>query len=47
MGGAKDRPALDQIWDNVEAQLDHKPIVHKKVKTQGALGVFAKKIAGH
>jgi hypothetical protein len=32
--GPKDRPDLDQIWDNVDAKLHDKPIVHKDYHTQ-------------
>jgi hypothetical protein len=32
--GAKDRPDLDQIWDNVDAKLHDKPIVYKDYHTQ-------------
>ena len=33
--GAKDRPALSEIWANVEAQMQGKPQVHQKYSLQG------------
>jgi len=44
IGGAKDRPMLEQIWENVEAQMENRPAVHKKVQTQGAMNVLSGKI---
>ena len=32
--GAKDRPALNEIWENAEAQMSGKPQVHAKYKLQ-------------
>lgn len=37
LGGAKDRPLLDQIWENVQRQLEGKEVVHKKYTTTGIL----------
>jgi len=33
LGGAKDRPSLTQIWDNVQAQMKGEKPVHKKYNT--------------
>jgi len=44
--GAKDRPDLDQIWDNVDAKLHDKPIVHKDYHMQTLGGVLKQKIFG-
>ena len=32
--GAKDRPALNEIWENAEAQMLGKPKVHEKHSLQ-------------
>ena len=32
--GAKDRPALNEVWDNAEAQMLGKPQVHEKYSLQ-------------
>ena len=45
-GGAKDRPSLTDVWDNVQSQLKGQPLVHKKVSTMGALWVVKEKILG-
>jgi hypothetical protein len=44
--GAKDRPDLGQVWDNVEAKLQGKPVVHKDYKTTTFMGVMLGKIFG-
>ena len=44
--GAKDRPDLTQIWDNMEARLQGQPAVHKAYKTQGALVGIGTKVFG-
>ncbi|KAJ7676149.1 hypothetical protein B0H17DRAFT_1161534 [Mycena rosella] len=33
LGGAKDRPVLDEVWENVEAQLHGKSKVHNTYST--------------
>ena len=44
--GAKDRPALNEVWENVAAQLEGKPQVHRNYSLQGASGVLKEKIFG-
>lgn len=34
LGGAKDRPDLNQVWENVLARLNGQPLVHKKYTLQ-------------
>lgn len=46
IGGAKDRPDLAQIWDNVQAKLSGKPAVHAKYSTVGIFGMLRSKIFG-
>ena len=46
LGGAKDRPDLEQVWANIEAQLNGVPAPHKQLKTTGALGLLRQKIFG-
>ncbi|KZP18078.1 hypothetical protein FIBSPDRAFT_603283 [Athelia psychrophila] len=46
LGGAKDRPVLTQVWDNVQAQLQGKASPHKKVGTIGAGSVIFGKLFG-
>jgi hypothetical protein len=46
MGGAKDRPDLIQVWENVQAKLAGKPVVHKKYSLMGFFGTMAGKIFG-
>ena len=43
--GAKDRPNLDQIWDNVEAKLNGKDAVHKTYTTAGVATVLGEKFS--
>ena len=45
-GGAKDRPVLGQIWDNVEAQLKGQPEVHKKYAHTSFGGLLKEKLLG-
>ncbi|MCJ1328786.1 hypothetical protein MMC10_005463 [Thelotrema lepadinum] len=43
LGGAKDRPDLSQVWDNVQAKLAGKPAVHDKYSlTTMAVGLKQK-----
>lgn len=35
IGGAKDRPGLEQVWENVQAKLDGKASMHAKYRTGG------------
>ena len=46
LGGAKDRPSLTQIWDNVEATLDGKAKVHPTLALQSFFEVMKKKFFG-
>jgi hypothetical protein len=46
LGGAKDRPDLVQVWENVQAKLAGKPVVHKKYSLMGFFGTMAGKIFG-
>jgi hypothetical protein len=46
MGGAKDRPDLVQVWENVQAKLAGKPVVHEKYSLMGFFGTMAGKIFG-
>ena len=46
LGGAKDRPDLNQIWDNVQAKLAGKPPVHTKYALTSFLGMVWGKIFG-
>jgi hypothetical protein len=46
MGGAKDRPDLVQVWENVQAKLAGRPVVHKKYSLMGFFGTMAGKIFG-
>ena len=45
-GGAKDRPVLAQVWENVEAQLRRAPAPHKSLKSTSAFGLLREKILG-
>jgi len=46
LGGAKDRPELKQVWDNVQAKLNGKDRVHSSYKLIGAFNVLKAKIFG-
>ena len=46
LGGAKDRPDLKQIWENVQAKMDGKPMVHQKYATQTISGTVWGKMFG-
>jgi peroxiredoxin len=46
MGGAKDRPDLVQVWENVEAKMEGKPQVHSKYDLQSFGKVIWGKIFG-
>lgn len=45
-GGAKDRPLLDQVWDNVESQLQGVSTPHKSLRSTSAFGLLREKILG-
>ncbi|KAJ6113514.1 hypothetical protein N7523_006831 [Penicillium sp. IBT 18751x] len=46
LGGAKDRPDLNQVWDNVLAQLNGQPIVHDRYDLQSFWKVMKQKLLG-
>lgn len=46
IGGASDRPDLEQVWDNVRAKIDGKGVVHQSYKTTGLLGILWGKLFG-
>lgn len=46
LGGAKDRPDLNQMWDNVQAKLEGKPPVHAKYALTSFVGMVWGKIFG-
>jgi hypothetical protein len=44
LGGAKDRPLLKEIWENVAAKLDGKEAMHPTPSTAGVATVIMEKI---
>ncbi|KAE8446259.1 hypothetical protein EG329_012345 [Mollisiaceae sp. DMI_Dod_QoI] len=46
LGGAKDRPELEQVWDNIKAKLEGKKRVHGMYKKIGAMNVLWGKVFG-
>lgn len=46
IGGASDRPDLEQVWDNVRAKVEGKGVIHKSYKTTGLLGMLWGKVFG-
>jgi peroxiredoxin len=46
LGGAKDRPDLKQVWENVDARMNGKPEVHMKYNLQSFTTVMWGKIFG-
>lgn len=46
LGGAKDRPELEQVWENVQAKLEGKKRVHRVYRKISALGVIWGKVFG-
>lgn len=46
LGGAKDRPDLEQVWDNVKAKIEGKGVVHAVYKKSGLLGMLWGKVFG-
>ena len=44
--GAKDRPDLTQIWDNVQAKLKGRRAVHTTYSLLGPLSLLKRKIFG-
>jgi hypothetical protein len=46
LGGAKDRPDLKQVWENMEAKMNGKPEVHKKYDLQSFAKVMWGKVFG-
>ncbi len=47
MGGAKDRPELEQVWENVQAALEGKDKVHNEYKLISVWNVIKGFIFGH
>lgn len=46
LGGAKDRAALDEIWENTQAMLDGKAAKYTTLSTIGTLSVLWKRVFG-
>ena len=44
LGGAKDRPDLNQVWENVLARLNGQPFVHKRYILQSFRKVMTQKL---
>lgn len=44
--GAKDRPDLNQVWDNVDAKMRGTKEVHEKYSLQTFTGVMLGKVFG-
>ena len=44
LGGAKDRPDLSQVWENVLARLNGQPPVHKRYTLQSFRKVMTQKL---
>jgi hypothetical protein len=44
LGGAKDRPDLQQVWENVQAKIEGVEKPHKQFKLWGAFSVLGKKL---
>ena len=46
LGGAKDLPDLNQVWENVQAKLEGKAVVHEKYAKTSVIGLLWGKIFG-
>jgi hypothetical protein len=46
LGGAKDRPDLSQVWENVQAKLKGRERVHGRYKLMSFVGMVKGKIFG-
>ena len=46
LGGAKDRPDLNQVWENIQAKLEGKSVVHEKYAKTSVMGLIWGKIFG-
>jgi peroxiredoxin len=46
LGGAKDRPDLNQVWENVLARLNGQPLVHERYGLQSFMKVMTQKFWG-
>lgn len=44
LGGAKDRPDLSQVWENVLARLNGQPLVHNRYTLQSFRKVMTQKL---
>ena len=46
LGGAKDRPLLNEVWDNAQAKMAGKPPVHVKIGLMSLASGLLQKIRG-
>jgi hypothetical protein len=46
MGGASDRPDLEQVWANAKAKIEGGSVVHTDYKKQGVLATLFGKLTG-
>ena len=46
LGGAKDRPLLNEVWDNAQAKMAGKPPVHAKISLMSLASGLLQKIRG-
>lgn len=46
LGGASDRPDLEQVWDNVRAKIEGKGVIHESYKKMGVLGTLFGRVFG-
>ena len=46
LGGGKDRPDLKQVWENAEAKMEGREMVHKKYSLQSIGGLLWQKVFG-
>jgi hypothetical protein len=46
MYGAKDRPTLEEVWENADAKMKGKPVVHQTYSFTGVKDGLAKLIKG-
>lgn len=44
LGGASDRPDLEQVWENAKAKLDDKKPVHVTYRKLGLMGMIMGKV---
>ena len=46
LGGAKDRPSLNEVWENAEAKMNGKPEPHKVIPLLSLLQGIGQKMFG-